>query len=195
VITLGFNARLFKVVVEHNRIAALGNSTLEDQVLQDSIGRLPINKSNAKHRSILCRTIINFFFILPLSLDSELSHQLGKAMLLSLMSSQLLSTTISFPAIVRTADPETMVSDTVMDGLNVTLEVTGSGEGLGAERPGTGSALDSWNGWGPRECRNAAKVVGPSLHFSWLNVPECLWLCGPCIIIDEVHLILEVLRR
>jgi hypothetical protein len=56
-------------------------------------------------------------------------------MLLSLMSSQLLGTGISLPIIVGASNPEAMVFDPEMDSIDVTLEVTGSSEGLRAGWP------------------------------------------------------------
>ena len=51
------------------------------------------------------------------------------------MSSQLLGTAISLPTIVGASNPEAMVFDPEMDSLDVTLEVTGSSEGIRASWP------------------------------------------------------------
>jgi len=86
-----------------------------------------------------------------------------------------------------------MVPDIVMNRINVVLEIAGSGKGLGAESPITGRTRCRSGGWSHKECWNIAIIVRPGLHLNRLLIPERLWLCGPCVVINWIHLILEAL--
>lgn len=115
----------------------------------------------------------------------------SKVVLLSLMSSQLLGTAISPPAIVGASNPEAMVFDPEMDSLDVTLEVTGSSAGFRARWPRTGHALDDRRGH--RNWREAHRHLGLH-HLCGILGPGILLLHRQRGKLHRIYLVLESLR-